>query len=103
MQLVHSLEKQAGHPCRELQHGNPGECTCGLGQRALAVGPSPFQEIARPSGRAVQPSSMILPYLNSLSHKRIILASASPRRKELLSNLGLKFEVRSRCESGVME
>ena len=39
---------------------------------------------------------MILPYVGQLSaQKKIILASASPRRRELLSGMGLKFEVRA--------
>jgi septum formation protein len=36
---------------------------------------------------------MLIQYLNKLAHKKIILASASPRRQELLKNIGLKFEV----------
>ena len=36
---------------------------------------------------------MLVQYLPQLAQKRIILASASPRRKELLSNIGIKFEV----------
>lgn len=42
---------------------------------------------------------MILQHINALNAKRIVLASGSPRRKELLKNLGLKFEVRhqQRC------
>lgn len=37
---------------------------------------------------------MILQYVASLNTKRIVLASGSPRRKELLGNIGLKFEVK---------
>ncbi len=43
---------------------------------------------------------MILQYVGALSQKRIILASASPRRRELLSRLGLQFEVGSMGRSG---
>lgn len=37
---------------------------------------------------------MLLEYTPALAAKRIVLASASPRRRELLQQLGLKFEVR---------
>mmetsp|Transcript_26385 Transcript_26385/g.62678 ORF Transcript_26385/g.62678 Transcript_26385/m.62678 type:complete len:219 (+) Transcript_26385:123-779(+) len=37
---------------------------------------------------------MILEYLPLLKKKRIVLASASPRRRELLNQLGLDFEVK---------
>ncbi|XP_004867370.1 N-acetylserotonin O-methyltransferase-like protein isoform X1 [Heterocephalus glaber] len=33
------------------------------------------------------------PVLGKLLHKRVVLASASPRRQEILSNAGLRFEV----------
>lgn len=36
---------------------------------------------------------MILPYLYELNKKRIILASSSPRRKELLEGIGLNIEI----------
>ncbi|GAB4813491.1 hypothetical protein N2152v2_000537 [Parachlorella kessleri] len=36
---------------------------------------------------------MLLEHLPALNQKRLVLASASPRRKELLQQLGLKFEV----------
>ncbi|WAQ99516.1 ASML-like protein [Mya arenaria] len=36
---------------------------------------------------------MLQPILKSLNSKRIVLASSSPRRKTLLQNIGLKFEV----------
>ncbi|KAK9815313.1 hypothetical protein WJX72_001514 [[Myrmecia] bisecta] len=37
---------------------------------------------------------MLLEHLPHLANKRILLASASPRRAELLHQIGLKFEVR---------
>jgi len=37
--------------------------------------------------------TMILPLLEQLCSKRIVLASGSPRRKEILEGVGLKFEV----------
>jgi len=36
---------------------------------------------------------MLLQYAEALCAKRLVLASASPRRREILGNLGLKFEV----------
>mmetsp|Transcript_1189 Transcript_1189/g.4448 ORF Transcript_1189/g.4448 Transcript_1189/m.4448 type:complete len:211 (+) Transcript_1189:31-663(+) len=36
---------------------------------------------------------MLLPHLPMLNARRIVLASQSPRRQELLSGLGVKFEV----------
>ncbi|GAX78900.1 hypothetical protein CEUSTIGMA_g6339.t1 [Chlamydomonas eustigma] len=36
---------------------------------------------------------MLVQYLPRLLNKKIVLASASPRRQELLRNIGLKFEV----------
>jgi septum formation protein len=36
---------------------------------------------------------MLIQYTALLNRKRIILASQSPRRNELLNNIGLKFEV----------
>lgn len=46
---------------------------------------------------------MLLEHLPALEGKRIVLASASPRRRELLTQMGLKFEVRGRkgAEGGV--
>ncbi|KAL1923209.1 uncharacterized protein VTP21DRAFT_9585 [Calcarisporiella thermophila] len=34
-----------------------------------------------------------IPWIEALRSKRVILASGSPRRKEILSNLGLNFEI----------
>uniref|UniRef100_A0A7S0RUK1 Septum formation protein Maf n=1 Tax=Pyramimonas obovata TaxID=1411642 RepID=A0A7S0RUK1_9CHLO len=36
---------------------------------------------------------MLIPYVKKLASKKLVLASASPRRAELLTNLGLKFDV----------
>lgn len=36
---------------------------------------------------------MLQPYMHQLLEKRIILASTSPRRKQILDNIGLKVEV----------
>jgi septum formation protein len=36
---------------------------------------------------------MLQPVMHILSSQRIVLASASPRRKQILENIGLKFEV----------
>ncbi|XP_035398059.2 probable bifunctional dTTP/UTP pyrophosphatase/methyltransferase protein isoform X3 [Cygnus atratus] len=51
---------------------------------------------AEPSrgGRAVLAAAMALnPVLGKLVSKRVVLASASPRRQEILTNVGLRFEV----------
>ncbi|XP_071124413.1 probable bifunctional dTTP/UTP pyrophosphatase/methyltransferase protein isoform X1 [Mytilus edulis] len=36
---------------------------------------------------------MLQPIIHNLNCKRIILASSSPRRKQILENIGLKFEI----------
>lgn len=36
---------------------------------------------------------MLQPIINSLNSKRIVLASGSPRRKQILENIGLKIEI----------
>lgn len=36
---------------------------------------------------------MLLRHVNGLSRARIVLASGSPRRRELLGSMGLRFEV----------
>lgn len=36
---------------------------------------------------------MMYPVIRKLLHKRVVLASASPRRQEILSQAGLRFEV----------
>ncbi|XP_074248519.1 putative bifunctional dTTP/UTP pyrophosphatase/methyltransferase protein isoform X1 [Saimiri boliviensis] len=36
---------------------------------------------------------VLCPVIGKLLHKRVVLASASPRRREILSNAGLRFEV----------
>ncbi|CAO3690727.1 unnamed protein product [Umbelopsis ramanniana] len=38
-------------------------------------------------------SSLNVPHLQRLKSKRVVLASASPRRREIISNLGLDFDV----------
>lgn len=43
----------------------------------------------------IQPDSpSALPLLPSLGHRKLVLASGSPRRRELLSMLGMPFEIR---------
>jgi hypothetical protein len=44
---------------------------------------------------------MLLEHLPALEGKRIVLASASPRRRELLQQMGLKFEVGQRGNSSI--
>ncbi|MXQ97448.1 hypothetical protein E5288_WYG019706 [Bos mutus] len=36
---------------------------------------------------------LLCPVIGKLQHKRVVLASSSPRRREILSNAGLRFEV----------
>ncbi|XDB67194.1 hypothetical protein ABFV05_020810 [Capra hircus] len=36
---------------------------------------------------------LLRPVIGKLQHKRVVLASSSPRRREILSNAGLRFEV----------
>jgi len=36
---------------------------------------------------------VLSPVIGKLLHKRVVLASASPRRREILSHAGLRFEV----------
>ena len=37
--------------------------------------------------------AMILEHVHRLSNQRIVLASASPRRKEIFQNIGLRIKV----------
>lgn len=65
--------------------------------------PQHLQYLRRVSANVVQSrsraiavhNSMILEYVPLLSQKRVVLASASPRRKDILSQLGLEFEART--------
>ena len=36
---------------------------------------------------------MICRWLNFINNKKVVLASASPARKEILSSLGIKFQI----------
>lgn len=53
------------------------------------------QTVTAGTRRAARPAqaTMLIDSLALLEGKRIVLASASPRRRELLSQVGLKFEV----------
>jgi septum formation protein len=55
--------------------------------------PPAYDASAAPTPRLPRPPPLSLPVLNSLRTKRVILASASPRRRQILSFLGLPFEV----------
>ncbi|KAG2116882.1 Maf Ham1 [Suillus cothurnatus] len=46
-----------------------------------------------PQHNAVLPTALKIPAIQKLANKRVILASASPRRKEILQTLGLEPEV----------
>ena len=67
--------------------------------------PAPLRATARRSSsssggggrcrrRAAATRAMLLEHLPALEGHRLVLASASPRRRELLAQMGLKFEVR---------
>jgi septum formation protein len=55
--------------------------------------PPAYDASAAPTPRLPRPPPLALPVLNTLRNKRVILASASPRRRQILSLLGLPFEV----------
>ncbi|KAH3076470.1 hypothetical protein KXW78_003436 [Aspergillus fumigatus] len=55
--------------------------------------PPAYDASAAPTPRLPRPPPLSLPVLNHLRTKRVILASASPRRRQILSLLGLPFEV----------
>ncbi|RHZ43968.1 nucleotide diphosphatase, partial [Aspergillus thermomutatus] len=55
--------------------------------------PPAYDASAAPTPRLPRPPPLPLPVLNALRTKRVILASASPRRRQILSLLGLPFEV----------
>ncbi|KAJ7319652.1 hypothetical protein JRQ81_019163 [Phrynocephalus forsythii] len=47
-----------------------------------------------PLALSLPPATMVLnPVIGKLVNKRVVLASASPRRQEILTNVGLRFEV----------
>ncbi|CED82544.1 Predicted nucleic acid-binding protein ASMTL [Phaffia rhodozyma] len=49
--------------------------------------------VALPKHQAVLPHALALPAFNKMANKRVVLASASPRRKEILQSLGLAPEI----------
>ncbi|EAW07273.1 nucleotide diphosphatase [Aspergillus clavatus NRRL 1] len=55
--------------------------------------PPAYDANAAPAPRLPRPPPLSLPVLNDLRTKRVILASASPRRRQIISLLGLPFEV----------
>lgn len=92
--------------CQVLSHSKlkaKGGCTLNRNghHRRVQAASQPRNNISafrRPPARFL--SAMILQYVASLNTKRIVLASGSPRRKELLGNIGLKFEVNLLLDNG---
>ncbi|QIW96997.1 hypothetical protein AMS68_002515 [Peltaster fructicola] len=64
---------------RDKQHDGP----------KLSLEPPPAYQDAPPVSRPRGPAPLNLPALNLIRGKRVILASSSPRRKQLLAQIGL--------------
>ena len=89
-------EEKIGLLSTEETKGNPPS----YDNAAIQHGELPIRPThqRQPSGRMLPrgPFPLELPVLNNLKGKRVVLASASPRRKQILSQVGVIFS-RSHC------